>query len=184
MHIMSLQTLKDLSRLRKKRRLWPLLYTASMLADHSSLLSSITPQVIAGLNGLYLLSINADGLAWSFIWYGPPQQGAIQFFLLMITWLHGSQSVCHHHCSFFRIPKLGIISLTRALATDTASGLAEYINYCQIISSECWRNKIHSYVFSFSCALYFAHTVHGKPFFWDVCEPICCEYLFISIMAQ
>ena len=43
MHIMSLQTLKDLSRLRKKRRLWPLLYTASILEDHSSLLSSTTP---------------------------------------------------------------------------------------------------------------------------------------------
>ena len=43
---MSLQTLKDLSRLRKKRKLWPLLYTASMLADHSSLLSSTTPRYL------------------------------------------------------------------------------------------------------------------------------------------
>ena len=42
---MSLQTVKDLSRLRKKRLLWPLLYTASMLADHSSLLSA-TPSGI------------------------------------------------------------------------------------------------------------------------------------------
>ena len=45
-HIMSLQILKDLSRLRKKRRLWPLLYTASLLADHSSLLSSTTPRYL------------------------------------------------------------------------------------------------------------------------------------------
>jgi len=37
--------MKDPRRLRKKRQLWPLLYTASTLADHSNLLSSTTQRL-------------------------------------------------------------------------------------------------------------------------------------------
>ena len=101
MHIMSLQTLKDLSRLRKKRRLWPLLYTASIVGRPLQFIIQHHPQVFTGLNSLYLPSINADWLVWSFR-HKAFQQWLLMFFSNLIDLLLLLFFVLiRNHCKYF-----------------------------------------------------------------------------------